>query len=65
MFTIRTHRGRVNGVLDKVISSPDAAGIKTFRLSLQPPGTADPANWSDVYSRQNGSCHWIAAILRN
>jgi hypothetical protein len=48
-----------------LFSSPDAAGIKTFRLSLQPPGTADPANWSDVYSRQNGSCHWIAAILRN
>jgi len=48
-----------------LFSSPDAAGIKTFRLSLQPSGTADPANWSDVYSRQNGSCHWIAAILRN
>jgi hypothetical protein len=47
-----------------LFSSPDAQAIKTFRLMLQPSGTADQGNWSDVYSRQNASCHWIAAIMR-
>ena len=48
-----------------LLSSPDAEATRTFRLMLQPPGAVDAASWSDVYSRQNASCHWIAAIMRN
>lgn len=45
-------------------STPEAQAIQSFRLQLQPSQNPDQANWGNVYSRQTGSCHWIAAIVR-
>lgn len=46
-------------------STPDVEALRFFRLQLQPLQKADQPNWGDVYTRQNGSCHWIAAIMRD
>lgn len=46
-------------------ATPDAAALRLFRLQLAPLGKADQARWGDVYERQNASCHWIAAIIRD
>jgi hypothetical protein len=45
-------------------STPEAEAIQSFRLQLQPSQNPDQGNWGNVYTRQNGSCHWIAAIVR-
>ena len=46
-------------------STPDAETIQSFRLQLAPRQKADQADWGNVYTRQNGNCHWIAAIMRD
>jgi hypothetical protein len=46
-------------------STPDAETIQSFRLQLAPSQKPDQADWGSVYSRQNGNCHWIAAIVRD
>jgi hypothetical protein len=46
-------------------STPDAETIQSFRLQLAPRQEPDQADWGNVYSRQNGNCHWIAAIVRD
>jgi hypothetical protein len=45
-------------------STPQAQTTQSFRLQLAPRQKADQADWGNVYTRQNGSCHWIAAIMR-
>jgi hypothetical protein len=45
-------------------SAPEAEAIQSFRLQLAPRQKRDQADWGNVYSRQNGHCHWIAAIVR-
>jgi hypothetical protein len=45
-------------------SAPEAEAIQSFRLQLAPRQKRDQADWGNVYSRQNGNCHWIAAIVR-
>jgi hypothetical protein len=46
-------------------STPEAETIQSFRLQLAPSQKPDQADWGNVYSRQNGNCHWIAAIVRD
>jgi hypothetical protein len=45
-------------------STAEAETMQSFRLQLAPSQKPDQADWGNVYSRQNGSCHWIAAIVR-
>jgi hypothetical protein len=47
----------------KQFSTAEAEAVRDFRVQLQPSHKAG-ADWGDVYSRQNGTCHWVPAIMR-
>jgi len=49
----------------KRFSTAEAVTIPSFRLQIAPRHDADPADWGDVFSAQNGKCHWVAAIVRD
>jgi hypothetical protein len=45
----------------KRFSTAEVQTARDFRVRLQPSQKAE-ADWGDVYSRQNGACHWVPAI---
>jgi ribosomal protein L40E len=46
----------------KQFSTAEAQTARDFRVQIRPSQNAE-AGWGDVYSRQNGACHWVPAIM--
>ena len=49
----------------KSFSTADAKTLQSFRVQIQPQNKIDRSNWGAVYPRQKGTCHWVAAIVRD
>ena len=43
----------------------DAAGLAQFRVQFQSSDAARAINWGATFTRQEGNCYWVNAILRH